>query len=1006
MYRKSVLIVLGLFLLPALMFAADGKLRGKVTDRETREPLIGVTVMLEGTTLGAATDVNGDYIILGVPAGVYTVRVSYVGYATLTVTNIRISEGITTTQDFQLVSSSIQLEPIQVTAERPLVQRNTTNTVRVTTQEDIRAIPFRGVQNIIALNAGVVQKDGILYVRGGRAGEVAYLIDGVNVTNPLFRSENVSIIQEAVQELQLQSGGYTAEYGGANAGITLTTVRTGGSRYRVTADYQTDQFAPYGKQFLSTSVFGFRNGVLTVSGPITPDIRFFVAGQYNYYGNRQVMFLEPFQFDSLRTDNLGARPAGELLPGSVAFQRNYIPDNWYRSYTTQGTLTYDVTPAVKLRFTGSFSQDKYPGGHSWPGALNNIFWRRHTDNENRVFFGSLKATHLLAPSTYYDVAISYQNRSAKSYDPDFGDSWWLYADSIANAEKGFTGFTSRYAGPQPYSTIYAFGFTHPNAPINSYGKNSQVSIGASVDFTSQVNRQWELKFGGKLESWTMRAFGVGNISNYLVFLHGLYGTTPEPIFTSDQERRVQLARKGGIYPYGYDVDGNLVDSGPDGPRKPLFAAAYIQNKLEYNDLILNVGLRYELFDTKATKLPDDLKDNPPINTDLNLLDESKLVEAEAVGLLLPRISFSFPVTDRTVFYAQYGQFAQMIRLDQIYVNNVLLSAIVSPFSRVPYNLGGTVVGYYVKPERTTLYEVGFRNALTDNFAFTISGFYKDLRDQTQLRRILSSTGAPIFVGYVNEDFSTVKGVELTFELRRTNRLAFKVNYTLSDARGTGSSYRSSQNAVTDEISARFPLFVTPLDYNETHRGSAILDYRFAQNDGGPILEGMGLSAILTFNSGHNYTKVQEPRNLGQANPWNIGVRALIDSRSRNPVEPINASTTPWVFNIDLNFSKAFYFGNVMAEFYVNVLNLLNTKQILEFYPTTGTAEDDGWLRNPLAVSYAAIPNYTAFYNAINLQNRWAYMSIGAGGGLGQKAGGDLFGPPRQIRVGLRFEVML
>ena len=166
---------------------------------------------------------------------------------------------------------------------------------------------------------------------------------------------------------------------------------------------------------------------------------------------------------------------------------------------------------------------------------------------------------------------------------------------------------------------------------------------------------------------------------------------------------------------------------------------------------------------------------------------------------------------------------------------------------------------------------------------------------------------------------------------------------------------------------------------------------------------MGLNLLLNFNSGHNYTKIAEPQNLGQANPWNIGVRALQDSRNRNPVEPINSSSTPWVFNVDMTFNKVFYLDLFNVEVYARVLNLFNTKSILNVFPTTGTPYDDGWLKNPLATQYLQIPGYEEFYRTLNLTNRYYYDRLGAGGGLGQQAGGDLFGSPREIRLGVKLE---
>jgi outer membrane receptor protein involved in Fe transport len=1004
MYRKLLVAFVALLLLPVFLLAQDGKLRGKVTDKESGEALIGANVTIEGTSLGAATDVNGEYIILAVPPDVYTVKVSYIGYAGNTTSNIRVNSGLTTTQDFQLTSSAVQVQAVEIVAERPLIQRNTTNTVRITTTDQINALPFRGIQNIVTLDAGVVQQGGNLYVRGGRAGDVGYSLDGANITNPFSNSQNVGVIQEAVQEIQLQSGGFTAEYGGANAGIVRTTMRTGSSTLKATLDYQTDDFAKPGSKWLGTSSFGRRIGVATLGGPIpgVAGARFFLAGQHDYSRDDQPLWLTPFRFDSLVTDDLSSRPAGVLLPGPVQIKENYLYKNWSWTNNVQGTLLFDLNP-VKLRFSGSYEWSKNLTGGNWPGALVNMFWTRANTSESQVIFGNLKATHVLSPTTYYEVGVSYQQRNSRTYDPTFGDNWKSYVDSIPNAQAGFTDFTSRFQGPPIYSTIFAFGFTAPDAPNNSYSKGVQSNIGATVDFVSQVSSQWELKAGGSLNAWTYRSFGVANISNYLQYLYGIDGKSPRT-FTSDYERRVKLIQQGSITTFGYDIDGNQTDgvSFPDQgitvdkPVKPLLASAYIQNRFEYRDIIVNAGLRYEYMAPKGPAIPQSEYVSPPVDQNLNIVEESAFTEMPSFSLLLPRISFSFPVTDRTVFFAQYGKYAQFPRMDQLYTEPLFLSGRINPSTRVSYWLGGTVVAWGARPERTTQYEAGFRQTLTDNLAFTITGFYKDMKDQLSIRRTFSDLGVPLFVSLQNEDFGTVKGVELTLQLRRTERLQAQVNYTLSDARGTGSDVLSSRNSVSDERTARFPFFINPLDYDQTHHGTIMLDYRWAKGDGGPVLEGLGLNLLLTFNSGHPYTKIKEPQNLGQANPWNIGVRALLDPRSRNPMEPINSSTTPWVYNIDLQLSKMIYLSDFTFEVYANVQNLLNTKQVINVYPTTGVPQDDGWLKSPFAEPYKAIPHYTDFYKAINLEDRWAlgYNVVGMG---------DLYGTPRQIRIGVRFE---
>ncbi|RMD96659.1 MAG: hypothetical protein D6814_10985, partial [Calditrichaeota bacterium] len=867
MLRKIFLIGLFLSVLPAFVYAQDGKLRGRVTDKDTGEPLIGVNVIIEGTTLGAATDAKGDYVVLGVPPGVYTVRCSYIGYRTVTISNIRVSAALTTTQDFQLKSSPLEMESVQITAERPLVQRNTTNTVRMTTQDDIQNLAIRGLQNIVALNAGTVQQNGALHIRGGRAGEVAYFVDGVTATNPMFNSENVTVIQEAIEEIQMQSGGYTAEFGGANSAVVRTTVRTGGPKLKVTVDYRTDDFAHAGKEFLGTTSRGYRNAVVTVGGPLTSKMRFFVAAQHNYLRNRTNQYITPFDFENFVDDGLEGREPGTPLPGPVEFKKNFLPHNQWRDNSVQGTLVYNLTSALNLRLTGSYRHNRYPLGHSnFRQALDNLFWTREQRRIRNYGLLGLKATHLLNPTTFYEVNVNWTTRNAKSFDPVFGDDWQKYSDARAWAAAGLdtTGWQSVFLGPLDYSTIFNFTFRPPNDPINSYSKDSQTSIGASVDFTSQVTKNIEVKVGGRFDRWTMRAYSVGSISRALAFLYGSDGNTPRT-FESDYIRRVELSkgRQGAISYYGWDVDGvNKINSGVNGPRHPIMASAYVQTKWEYRDLILNFGLRYERIDAKVWK-PDNLE-NPSFDKTNDYVKEDALGETDPFNYVLPRVNFAFPVTDRTVFYAQYGKYVQMPNLADLYRGGVrTLSRDISTESRSLYGFFGQYVGFTAKPERTTQYELGIRQSLTDNFALTITAFYKNLEDQLRLDRVLADgtgqleAGTPIFAAWLNNDFGTSKGLELTLELRRTRRLAAKVNYTLSNTRGTGSDSRSTRVAVSDATISTYPKLIYNLDYNQTHRGSVVLDYRFARGDGGKILQGLGLNAILTFNSGHSYTRIAE-----------------------------------------------------------------------------------------------------------------------------------------------------
>lgn len=1031
--RKSIIIGFVIAITPLLIFAqgGGGKMRGVVIDEETGEALPGANITLEGTTLGASTNLKGEYIVLAVSPGLYTVRASYIGYRTIVISHVRVNANITTTQDFQLVTTAIVGEEIEVIAQRPLIQRNTTNTIRITTQEDIQNMPIRGLDNILALEAGTVLQDGILHVRGGREREIAYFIDNATATIPyveigtggrgmqsqnpgLGENPNFLIIQEAIEEYQMQAGGYTAEFGGGNSAIVRSTMRTGGSQLRVTVDYRTDEFADPGGQFLGTSSFGYRNAVLTLSGPIPliPKLRFFAAAQYNYQGNRTPSYVEPFIFEGLTEDGFEGRSAeiDSLLPenGTVEYLQNNLPDNWRKDNSIQGTLLYPLTDAIRLRFTGNYQKiSQLTQGRTFSSSLYNYFNLDRRPERNETWgLNSLRVTHMLSPKTFYEVTLSYSNRSAERIDPEIGDDWRAYVDSaeavnLEYADKYGEEWQTKFLGPKEYSTINNFAFEAPGFPINQYEKNSQSNIGVAIDFTTQLNTEWELKAGARFDQWSMRRFNIRGIRQLLEVEYGPDGSLNPDRFENDYDRWTTLARTGSrLRPiiYGYDIDGNEVDKFPNGPREPFFGSFYIQNKFEYSDMILNFGLRFERIDINAPR-PKNLEE-PAFDETRDWIVEDEMVETDPYDYWLPRVTFSFPVTDKTVFYALYGKYVQMPNLSSIYIGVPKISQTVSEVTRRPYGYFGDWVGFTAEPEHTTQYEMGIRQAITDNFALTATGFYKDLRNQLRWDMVRAigedydPEGDAQYAGRLNNDFGTIKGIELTFELRRTKRLSSRINYTWSDTRGTGSDSRQSRVVVSDEVIAEYPSLIYLLDHHQPHRGSVLLDYRFARGDGGKIFEGSGFNLQLTFNSGHSYTKIEEPQSLGQASPWNVGVRALSDPRFRYPEEPLNSSLTPWNFNIDLNLNKVFYLGRFNIDVYVNVLNLLDTKKVINVYPNTGTAEDDGWLRAPLADAFQEIPNYVDFYNAINSDNRWAFQDVW---------GQDIYGAPRQIRLGVRLE---
>lgn len=867
-------------------------------------------------------------------------------------------------------------------------------TKRTFTSPEIQRLPLRGISNYLALLPGVVQQNGHLHLRGSRAGETAYFIDGIPVTNRFFNREGITLIPEAIERIEISTGAYDAAFGGANGGLVQTRMRTGGARLEAALRFETDDFAKTGKEFFNTTAFGYRNLVATMGGPLPRGANFFLAGEHRYWRNRQPIFLAPFRFDHLLNDSdffIPHRP----LPGPIILQRNYLPNNWHLQNTLQGNFLLPLHPQLALRGIGSYAKQSAPEGGNWPYALENYFRQsRNMRNENAAALGALRFEHTPNPKISYNLALSWQHHSSRLYDPDFGDNWLLYTDSLANAQKGYTDFRRRYAGPLDYSTVFFFKIKHPHAPNTTYQKNQQTARRAALDLVIRPASKWEIQIGASAEAWTLRKFAITYIPPILELLNGFDGKQPRK-FTSANQRRVAMAGAGGIDFYGYDVDGRQTDSGLDAPRRPRFFSAYWQNTLRDERVTLSFGGRFERFDLRMPRPRDDY--NLPFDFQLDWLDESKLVQQQARNVFLPRLNTAWPLNPNTNLYLAYGQYAGLPALNDLFLSPLgLVRALMAPADGWYWFLDGTAPGYTLKPERSTHYEAGLTQRLNAKARFSVNVFYKNLRDQARLD-FLDTTHVQTrsVVVFKNNGAGTAKGLELTLRAQAARRFTGQLYYTFSQAQGNGSHLLSNGAALATypyERKSFYPEFNSPLDYDQTHRGALLLDWRFAESDVGR-LKGFGLTALLTFNNGHPYT-TQQAGPLGGSSPWNWAVRTFSDPRTEEAAEPPNRSRTPAVFNVDLQISQKFALGKFRAGFFGNVLNLFNRRHVINVYPLTGNARGDGWFASDISSAYETIPNFVAFYNAINRDNRWAYM---------QATGNDLFGAPRQLRVGIKLE---
>jgi hypothetical protein len=349
----------------------------------------------------------------------------------------------------------------------------------------------------------------------------------------------------------------------------------------------------------------------------------------------------------------------------------------------------------------------------------------------------------------------------------------------------------------------------------------------------------------------------------------------------------------------------------------------------------------------------------------------------------PRISFQFPISDEAEFFAHYDLLVQrpdpgLNRFDPI-------AMLMLENGQNTYNNGNFFANPNLLPQKTTDYEIGFRQKIGDNSALKISAFYREMRDMMQTVAI--SEAYPVqYVTYGNQDFGTVKGFTFGYDLRRTANVRINANYTLQFADGSGSGANSGANiARSGQPNLRY---ILPLDYDSRHQVVLSVDYRFGEgrNYNGPfigktpILENFGVNLVVNGNSGTPYTR-------------RVQAYAITAGATSVPITgQVNGSRLPFQTRIDMTINKVFTYKYGKSaksgsfEVYMQILNVLDARNVLGVYAYTGSPDDDGYLSSPQgqnALSFqTSAQSYTDLYNV-------------------SMANPNLFTLPRRLRLGIR-----
>ena len=938
-----------LFLIPVTgAMAQTGKISGIITDATTGETLPGVNVAIVGTTQGAVTDVEGFYFIVGVRPGTYDLRASFIGYTPEVREGIRVNIDLTTEIDFALQEAAVGLEEVVVTSVRPVVQRDVSASVANITSEEIENLPITDVEKVIGLQAGFERG---LTIRGEGGDQVQFLVDGQSTTSGRDNEPFSSVSYTAVQEMQVQTGGFNAEYGNVRSGlINVVTKEPDVNRYTV------DAIVRY-----SPASQGNRSGVDVDGNEVSlasdrnsywmrplfdPDVAFTgtnngtwdqwmqdehmtftgwdnLASAYNEANGTTVtgaqlqdVFAQHYLRKNLEVDVpdyevdatiSGPIPGISSYLGDLRFLASYrqtqdaflVPfaRDAFAERIAQGKLVSNVGTGMKLVVSGlygqqqglNWEQDGEPflitgeqPAYSWDDRrtvgteiqnANDLFGDFFTNQSfhlmdvDRLMLGA-RFTHALSPSTFYEVQLQsvttdYFTRTAED-DRDFTESF-SYLNGTINLNEEPFGFTTLDQFDQfgvGVRTAGHWGTGYDNSKVQRYS--------GRFDITSQVNRYAQVKAGVE----------------YI-----------------NTEYDVDYGEDDPEHPHNGDPKWRY-------KRQPQQAAAYAQTKLEFKGMIANLGLRLDYFHASGDWFiftPFDRAFTAQFGLDqINETLDQEATERQVE--LSPRLGVSFPITDNSKLYFNYGHFRNMLNPLSLF--------------NLQENFTGQVTGIgnpgHPMP-RTVAYELGFEQNLFDTYLLRLAGYYRDLSDQPREVNFISVDDLVDYDIALPWNYSDVRGFEITLQKNRGNWVRGFVNYTFT-VRKTGNFGFSR----VDENRTAMNNFI--LSTNEHYTSKPIPEPFARFNIEILFPRDLGPQVGQSHPLGDWRINLLGEWRKGQAFTWN---GQTLSSTSNTSAQRELQGNVRWrdYYNLDLRFSKNFSTRIGSAQFFLDVTNVLNLRHM-------------------------------------------------------------------------------
>ena len=948
-FPLMVYVAVGLCASQAL--AANGKISGVVTDRSSGEAIPGanVTTAVGGATVGATTDANGRYFLLNLAPGIYAVKASIIGYGPVEKTDVRVRQDLTTQVDFALAEQSIQAEAITVVAERPLVEKSLTSSrTSIDVSEINNTMPVTDLADLIDTSPSVFRG----FVRGGRKSESKILVDGIDVSDTYFRAGEgtsvwspytstnrsqdgefgVGINASSVQSLDIISGTFNAEYDAASAGVINVVTREGGERL------EGRLFVRSGQGVKNAGPDVFNNSF--ASGEGTSSL------MQAYLNERETLLnsgdeanrlkaTEVYTFTSDQTEYGNARPVeaefslggpmgrvgGFYLTTRYNKARAYMPNEYHLSIRHSLKLTFRPSESGKL--TGSLMVDD---GGKLGGWTNRDFSPRYifylpgySGNKKLGTMGYLSWTHSLSARTFYEVKVSQLNRTSEfGYSDDDNDGFvevgedgdFIVLTSSDESDKylGVNGSAVLVDGrrsffsPDPGNEKY-FNLTFGNNRFRSgqpgfyYEDLDRNVFQIKGDLTSQVNYHHQVKAG--------ILYRYHSVSQF-------------------QQRTQVKVIYDNLFPFEtteYTVH-------------PKEYAVYVQDRIEYEGIIINGGVRLDAFDVGVTNFTDFF--NPSEETTLaNGQKVRQQIRGESVDLkwfFQPRLGISHPITENAAMHYSWGKFYSPPAFSYLYDNFGVFANPSLPF----------VVDVDAEPVQATAYEMGIQYGVDRNHLIDVTGYYRDIENYGRIGYAINpdQAGNPGFGSYTFQTsfgYADARGVEFALERRAgspyfSGRVNYAYSYIKAAANAGSTSHvpdKTSYSAVND----------TEIPFDDRHTFNT---YEQHVNGGDNALIGgydrkhrFGLTLTADFST--LTPSAGDQLSLTGITSLNSGFFFRVQETTDDPRDR-EVDEGPWTFRTDLRLTYGVKLGErLLASAFFEIRNVFDRENVQAYLRDTNNA---------------------------------------------------------------------